>query len=146
MLGGEFKHTADDKGRVSIPAKFRNELGSVFVISKGIGIDEKCLYIFPLSEWRIIEDKARAMPLANKDARDFRRFFIGGASECEIDKQGRVMIPQYLREFAGIKKNVIMLGVGGRVEIWDADTLNDYRNPDKEGYIDISQRMQDLGI
>lgn len=147
MLGGEYRHTADEKGRVSIPAKFRNELGNVFVVSKGLGdAEEKCLYLFPLSEWKTIEDKARALPITNKNARDFKRYFIGGASECELDKQGRLMIPTYLREFAGIKKDVIFLGVGGWAEAWDADMLNDYRDPDKEGYVDISQRMEDLGI
>ena len=143
MLGGEYRHTIDAKGRVSIPAKFRNDLGNVFVISKGIG--ENCLFIFTLHEWRRLEEKIKKLPLTDKKARRFSRYLIGGSSECEIDKQGRVMLPQYLREYASLKKDAVLVGLSTRVEIWDAeewDAYNDLNTQDA----DIEDDMESLGI
>ncbi len=143
MLGGEYRHTIDAKGRVSIPAKFRNDLGNVFVISKGIG--ENCLFIFTLHEWRRLEEKIKKLPLTDKKARRFSRYLIGGSSECEIDKQGRVMLPQYLREYASLKKDAVLVGLSTRVEIWDAeewDAYNDLSTQDS----DIEDDMESLGI
>lgn len=144
MLGGEFRHTIDDKGRVSVPAKFRNELGNVFVISKGIG--ENCLFVFTLLEWRRLEEKIRKLPLTDKKARRFSRYLVGGASECEIDKQGRVILPQYLREYASLKKDVVLVGLTTRVEIWDIDLWNHYNDPDNEEFGNIEDDMESLGI
>ncbi len=144
MLGGEYRHTLDPKGRVSIPAKFRNELGNVFVVSKGIG--EKCLFIFTLEEWQKIENKIRSLPLSDKNARQFTRYFVGGASECELDKQGRVMIPPYLREYASLKKDVVVIGATTRVEIWDSDTWNGYTSKEDESFGDMLDSMRELGI
>ena len=143
MLGGEYRHTIDAKGRVSIPAKFRNDLGNVFVISKGIG--ENCLFIFTLHEWRRLEEKIKKLPLTDKKARRFSRYLIGGSSECEIDKQGRVMLPQYLREYASLKKDAVLVGLSTRVEIWDAeewDEYNDFSAQDSG----IEDDMESLGI
>lgn len=143
MLGGEYRHTIDAKGRVSIPAKFRNDLGNVFVISKGIG--ENCLFIFTLHEWRRLEEKIKKLPLTDKKARRFSRYLVGGSSECEIDKQGRVMLPQYLREYASLKKDAVLVGLSTRVEIWDAeewDAYNDLSTQDS----DIEDDMESLGI
>ena len=143
MLGGEYRHTIDVKGRVSIPAKFRNDLGNVFVISKGIG--ENCLFIFTLHEWRRLEEKIKKLPLTDKRARRFSRYLIGGSTECEIDKQGRVMLPQYLREYASLKKDAVLVGLSTRVEIWDAeewDAYNDLSTQDS----DIEDDMESLGI
>ncbi len=144
MLGGEYRHTIDDKGRVSIPVKFRNELGNVFVISKGIG--EDCLFVFTLLEWRRLEEKIRKLPLTDKKARRFSRYLVGGASECEIDKQGRVILPQYLREYASLKKDVVLVGLTTRVEIWDIDLWNHYNDPDNEEFGNIEDDMESLGI
>lgn len=144
MLGGEYRHTIDDKGRVSIPVKFRNELGNIFVISKGIG--ENCLFVFTLLEWRRLEEKIRKLPLTDKKARRFSRYLIGGASECEIDKQGRVILPQYLREYASLKKDVVLVGLTTRVEIWDIDLWNHYNDPDNEEFGNIEDDMESLGI
>ncbi len=144
MLGGEYRHTLDPKGRVSIPAKFRNELGDVFVISKGIG--EKCLFIFTVGEWQKIENKIRNLPLSDRNARQFTRYFVGGASECEIDKQGRVMIPPYLREYASLKKDVVVIGATTRVEIWDADLWNGYMSKEDDSFSDMLDSMRELGI
>lgn len=144
MLGGEYRHTIDDKGRVSIPVKFRNELGNIFVISKGIG--EDCLFVFTLLEWRRLEEKIRKLPLTDKKARRFSRYLIGGASECEIDKQGRVILPQYLREYASLKKDVVLVGLTTRVEIWDIDLWNHYNDPDNEEFGNIEDDMESLGI
>ncbi len=144
MLGGEYRHTIDDKGRVSIPVKFRNELGNVFVISKGIG--ENCLFVFTLLEWRRLEEKIRKLPLTDKKARRFARYLGGGASECEIDKQGRVILRQYLREYASLKKDVVLVGLTTRVEIWDVEVWNHYNSPDNEEFGNIEDDMESLGI
>ncbi len=144
MLGGEYRHTIDDKGRVSVPAKFRNDLGNVFVISKGIG--EKCLFVFTLLEWRRLEGKIRNLPLTDKKARRFSRYLIGGSSECELDKQGRVMLPQYLREYADLKKDVVLVGLTTRVEIWDSELWREYNDPDNDEFGDIEDDMESLGI
>ncbi|MFA0815642.1 MAG: division/cell wall cluster transcriptional repressor MraZ [Anaerofustis sp.] len=143
MLGGEYRHAIDEKGRVSIPVKFRNDLGNVFVISKGIG--EDCLFVFTLLEWRRLEEKIRKLPLTDKKARRFSRYLVGGATECEVDKQGRAMIPQYLRDYAGLKKEVVLVGLTTRVEIWDAQQWDEYNNPDNHEF-GIEDDMESLGI
>lgn len=143
MLGGEYRHAIDEKGRVSIPVKFRNDLGNTFVVSKGIG--EDCLFIFTLLEWRRLEEKIRKLPLTDKKARRFSRYLVGGATECEVDKQGRAMIPQYLREYAGLKKDVVLVGLTTRVEIWDAEHWDDYNDPNMHEF-GIEDDMESLGI
>ena len=142
MLGGEYRHTLDPKGRVSIPAKFRNELGNVFVVSKGIG--EKCLFIFTLEEWQKIENKIRSLPLSDKNARQFTRYFVGGASECELDKQGRILLPAVLREFAGLEKEVVSVGVLKRIEIWDKNRWQDTNTYDDMD--EVAEHMAELGL
>lgn len=144
MLGGEFRHTLDSKGRVSMPAKFRNELGGKFVVSKGLG--EKCLYVFALTEWYRLLKKVEGLPLTDAKARQFTRFFIGGASECEIDGQGRVMLPVYLREYAGLEKDVVFIGAGSRAEIWDGDEWNRYTSPESGNMDDVFESMREMGI
>ncbi len=143
MLGGEYRHSIDEKGRISIPSKFRNDLGNIFVLSKGIG--EHCLFIFTMLEWRRLEEKIRKLPLTDKRARRFSRFLIGGSTECELDKQGRVIIPQYLREYASLGKDAVLVGLSTRVEIWDAQVWEEYNNPDNEDF-DIEDDMESLGI
>ena len=115
MFMGEYQHNIDSKGRLIVPAKFREGLGTVFVITKGL---DNCLFVYTNDEWKVFEEKIKKLPLTNKDVRKFVRFFFSGAIECETDNQGRVMIPQNLREYAGIKKEVISIGVSNRIEIW----------------------------
>ena len=105
MFMGEYNHTIDAKGRLIIPSKFRELLGEEFVLTKGL---DGCLSIYPMDEWNAFEEKLRALPLTNKNARTFTRFFVAGATNCELDKQGRILVPQTLREFAGLEKDVVL--------------------------------------
>ena len=118
MFMGEYNHTVDTKGRLIVPSKFREQLGDEFVVTKGL---DGCLFVYSKSEWENIEEKFRNVPLTTKDARKFARFFFAGAASCEVDKQGRILLPVVLREYAGIEKDVVSVGVFNRVEIWDKD-------------------------
>lgn len=115
MFMGEYNHSIDAKGRVIVPSKFREELGEEFVVTKGL---DGCLFVFPMEEWKAFEEKLHSLPVANKDARKFARFFLAGAASMEFDKQGRALIPGVLREFAKLEKDVCLVGVSNRVEIW----------------------------
>ena len=111
----EYNHTIDPKGRLIIPAKYRNDLGKSFVISKGV---DRCLYFYPVKEWEVIEAKLSAIPITNENGRKFARFMLGGAADVDMDSQGRILVPGYLREYAQINKDVVMVGMGGRIELW----------------------------
>ena len=118
MFMGEYNHTIDAKGRMIVPSKFREQLGNEFVVTKGL---DGCLFVYPNEEWHNIEEKFRNVPLTTKDARKFSRFFFAGAATCELDKQGRILIPPVLREFADLQKDVVSVGVLNRIEIWSKD-------------------------
>ena len=118
MFMGEYNHTIDTKGRLIIPAKFREVLGDSFVVTKGL---DGCLFVYDNTEWSAFEDKLKTLPLTNKEARKFVRFFLAGAASVEVDKQGRILIPSVLREFAALDKEVVLAGVGRRIEIWSKD-------------------------
>ena len=119
MLIGEYEHSLDLKGRLIMPSKLRTDIGERFILTKGL---DGCLFAFSTEEWSNFETKLKALPLSDKNARNFVRFFLSGATECEIDKQGRFLIPNNLREAANLEKEVIIIGVGTRLEIWDKDT------------------------
>ena len=142
MFIGEYQHALDIKNRMIVPAKLREELGNKFVVTKGL---DGCLYAYPLTEWIKLEEKLKTLPLTNKDARAFVRFFFAGACEVEIDKQGRGLIPQNLKEYAGIEKDIVSIGVLTRVEIWSKDKWNNY-NDSNIDFDSIAERMSDLGI
>ena len=116
MFIGEYSHTIDAKGRLIVPSRFREQLGDEFVVTKGL---DGCLFVYENSEWRSFEEKLHALPLTNANARKFTRFFLAGASACEVDRQGRILIPAVLREFAKLEKDVVLVGVGSRIEIWN---------------------------
>ncbi len=118
MFMGEYSHTVDEKGRLIIPSKFREELGDRFVVTKGL---DGCLFVYPEDEWKVFEEKLRALPLTNKDARAFARYMLAGAAEVEPDKQGRILLPQVLRTFGELDKDVVLIGVVSRVEIWNRE-------------------------
>jgi len=143
-LKGEYSHNVDTKGRLIIPAKFRDDLGEHFVITKGM---EECLYIHPEAEWNIFEEKLNALPTTtDKKARAFAYFFQGSATDGDIDKQGRTLIPQNLREYAHIEKEVVFLGMGKRAEIWDKARW-DAKNAEVELNIeDIASDMEAGGF
>lgn len=143
MFIGEFNHSIDTKGRINIPSKFREKLGEIFYITKGL---DECLFVFPEDEWRVFENKLKTLPLTNKEARAFVRLFFAGATDVTFDKQGRITIPQTLREHAKILKDATVIGVGTRLEIWSQDNWEKYNNPDNLSYDDIAEHMADLGI
>jgi len=143
MFIGEYRHSLDSKNRLIMPAKFRDELGQTFVMTKGL---DNCLFIYSAEEWKIIENKLKSLPMTNKDARAFVRFFFAGATECEIDKQGRVLIPSNLKEFARIDKDVVIIGVSTRLEIWSVDEWNKFNNDANISYEDVAEKMSQLGI
>lgn len=141
MFMGEYSHSVDAKGRLIVPAKFREQLGDQFVVTKGV---DGCLYLYSQEEWKRIEEKFREMNLTSKDARKFMRFFFAGAAMCEVDKQGRVLIPSVLREFAGLEKDVVLVGVLTKIEIWDKDRYDEANSYDDMD--EIVERMAELGL
>ncbi len=141
MFMGEYSHTIDAKGRLIIPSKFREALGDEFVVTKGM---DGCLFVFDEPEWQAFEEKLRSLPMIDKEARQFTRFFLAGAASLEVDKQGRILLPGVLREFAGITKDAVLVGVGSRVEIWSKDRWEGtvtYQDMEE-----ISRHMIELGI
>ncbi len=143
MLLGEYSHNLDAKGRVSVPAKFREDLGHTFIVTKGL---DNCLFAYSKEEWKTFEEKLKNLPLTNINARNFIRFFFSGATECEIDKQGRINIPQNLREYASLSKDVYIIGVSTRVEIWDKEKWDNYTSPENMDLDEIANQMSNLGI
>ena len=143
MFMGEYQHSLDEKGRLIMPAKFREALGEVFVVTRGL---DNCLFVYPNEEWRILEEKLKSLPMTSKDARAFVRFFFSGATECEMDKTGRISIPQNLREHAQLEKEVVVIGVSNRIEFWSKDNWNNYMSSTAESYEDIAETMENLGI
>lgn len=141
MFMGEYNHIIDAKGRLIIPAKFRELLGEEFVLTKGL---DGCLFIYPMDEWEAFEEKLRALPLTNKNARAFSRFFVAGATMCELDKQGRILVPVTLREFAGLSKDVVLTGNLTRIEIWSKEKWME--NSNCEDMDAIAEGMQAMGI
>lgn len=140
---GEYQHSLDNKGRLIIPSKFREGLGEKFVLTKGL---DNCLFVYPLEEWYSFEERLKTLPLTSKDARAFVRFFFSGAAECELDKQGRILLPLNLREYSDIGKDAVIIGVSTRVEIWSVDEWNRYNGDTITGYDKIAERMEQLGI
>ena len=128
-------------GRLIIPSKFREQLGEEFVLTKGL---DGCLSIYPNDEWAAFEEKLRALPLTNKNARTFSRFFVAGATSCELDKQGRILVPATLREFAGLEKDVVLTGNINRIEIWSKEKWNENSNYDDMDA--IAESMEEMGI
>ncbi len=143
MLIGEYEHSLDVKGRLIMPAKLRDDMGEKFIITKGL---DGCLFGFSQNEWTNFEEKLKTLPLTNKNARDFVRFFLSGAMECEIDKQGRFLISSNLREYANMEKDVVIIGVGTRLEIWNREKWKAYNSDENISADEIAENMTMLGI
>ena len=141
MFMGEYRHTVDTKGRLIIPAKFRDELGPEFVITRGM---DGCLFGYPLTEWNNLEEKLRQLPLTKKNARAFVRFFYSAATECEFDKQGRINIPKALRTHAALDKKCVVVGVSNRFEIWSEERWNEFSHDVEENFDEIAEDMMDI--
>ena len=141
MFMGRYNHTIDPKGRLSIPSKYREVLGDEFVVSKGM---DGCLFVYAVEDWKVFETKLASLPLVNKEARQLTRFFLSGAQYVFVDKQGRILMPQDLRDFAGLEKDVVLAGHGGRIEIWSLEKWNEINS--QMDIDQISQSMMKLGL
>ena len=141
MFMGEYRHTVDPKGRLIVPSKFRELLGAEFVVTRGL---DGCLFVYPMDRWEAYVADLKKLPLTDKNARLFMRFIVAGATTCELDKQGRILIPSVLREFADITKDAVLVGVGSRIEIWSRERWEG--TVSFEDMDEISNHMFELGI
>ncbi len=137
VLMGEFHHNIDEKGRLIIPSKIRYELGEKFIITRGL---DKCLFVYPLNEWENIIQKYRELP-NTKEARNFMRFFLSGASECEFDKQGRINIASPLVSYASLKRECVIIGVNDRIEIWSKEMWDGFITENEENFSDMADHL-----
>ena len=143
MFLGEYQHSIDTKGRLIVPAKFREGLGEHFVVTKGL---DNCLFAYPQEEWKVFEEKLKQLPLTSSGARKFVRFFFAGAVECDLDNQGRIILPANLREYAGLKKDIVSIGVNNRIEIWNKEKWTTYNSEENISADEIAENMTMLGI
>ena len=143
MLMGEYMHSIDAKGRVILPADFRAELGDTFIVTKGL---DGCLFIYAQSEWDQLSEKLRQLPLAKTEARAFVRFFFAGARQVELDKQGRFLVPATLRQHASLQKDVVLIGVSSRIEVWSKEEWLTYNEDINPAVSAIAETLADLGI
>ena len=138
MFMGEFHHNLDEKNRLIIPSKFREELGKKFVVTRGL---EECLFVYSLDEWNKIVEKLRSLPFTNKDARTFMRMFLSGATECELDPNGRILLPSNLISYCSLTKEAIILGVSERLEIWAENKYEEFFNNNIDKFSDVAEGL-----
>ncbi len=141
MFTGEFQHSLDAKGRVIMPARLREGLGERFVVTRGL---DQCLFAYPMEEWTRLEQKMKQLPFTKGDYRAFARLFFSGAMEVEADKQGRILIPQNLRDHAGIEKEVMIIGVSDRVEVWSEQAWKEYFNNMNSNFEQLAEKLVDI--
>jgi MraZ protein len=140
---GEYTYSIDDKKRLAIPPKFRKVLGKKAVITKGL---DECLFLYPAKEWGILAKKLSALPLSQSDARGFARLMLTGAMEVNLDNLGRILVPDYLKEYAKLKKRVVIAGVYNRIEIWDEKIWKEYKEKTEKEVGNIAERLKELGV
>ena len=143
MLLGEYKHNLDIKGRMAIPVKFRDKLTAGAIITRGL---DNCLFLFTNSEWEVLANKLIALPLAQSNSRAFVRLMLSGAMDVALDSQGRVLIPDYLRAYAGLKKETVVTGLYKRIEVWDSDAWARYKQKTESASDEIAEKLGELGI
>jgi len=143
MFIGEYTHSLDSKGRVALPAKFRKDLLGGAIVTRGL---DRCLFVFTKNEWDVLAKKLMALPLAQANSRAFVRLMLAGASDADIDQQGRVLLPDYLRKYAGLGKEVVIAGLMNRMEIWDAEAWGEYKMKTESASDEIAEKMGELGI
>ena len=143
MFIGEFRHNLDDKGRIAIPAKFRAKLSGGAIITRGL---DHCLFIFTSKDWEVLAQKLINLPLVQSNSRAFVRLMVAGAMDVELDKQGRILIPDYLREYAGLSKETVIAGVYNRIEVWNSETWKDYKSKTESSSDEIAEKLGELGI
>ncbi len=143
MLIGEYKHTLDPKKRLSLPSKWRKELGKKLVITRGL---DNCLFVYPLKEWQRISEKISQLPLGQADTRGFNRFFLSGAVEAEVDSVGRILVPDFLKEFAKLDSKVVLAGIHDRVEIWDEKKWDEYTRRIESEADALAEKLGEIGV
>lgn len=143
MFIGEYQHAIDEKGRLAIPVKFRKKLSGGAVVTRGL---DNCLFVFSMTEWKKLAEKIAALPMTQADSRAFSRLMLAGAVDVETDGQGRVIIPEYLRQYAGLKKDAVVAGLFNRMEIWDRAAWEKYKTKTEKNAEDIAERMGELGV
>jgi len=143
MLLGEFRHNLDTKGRVAVPAKFREKMSGGAIITRGL---DNCLFLFDAKEWQTLAEKLVALPLAQANSRAFSRLMLAGAMDVEVDSQGRILIPDYLRNYAELKKEVVLAGLYSRVEIWNKEIWERYKDKTESSSEEIAEKLGELGI
>ncbi len=143
MFIGEYAHNLDEKGRLAIPVKFRRDLSKGAVVTRGL---DNCLFLYTKTEWEKLAEKLATLPISQSNSRAFSRLMLAGAMDVEIDKQGRVVLPEYLRVFAGLKKNVVLAGLYNRAEIWDEEKWKTYKSQTETNSNEIAEKMAELGI
>ncbi|HHV54499.1 MAG TPA: division/cell wall cluster transcriptional repressor MraZ [Firmicutes bacterium] len=145
MFMGEYRHSLDEKGRLFIPARFRERLGPSFVITRGL---DGCLFLFPSDTWKVVEERLAALPVNRAASRAFSRLLFSGASECEPDRQGRILLPQPLRAYAGLEeeKEAVVVGVSQRVEIWSVSRWTAYTNEASADFAKLAEEMVDMPL
>ena len=143
MFIGEYQHNIDPKKRVALPSKFRKELGHTVVVTRGL---DKCLFIYPLKTWEELAEKLGSLPMGESGTRSFVRLMLAGASDIDVDSQGRILLPEYLKEYAGLDRNVTVAGLYNRLEIWDEEKWNIYRAKAEENTDDVAEQLGKLGI
>lgn len=143
MFIGEYQHSIDPKKRLAVPSKFRSELKSKVVVTRGL---DKCLFVYPMKAWEEIAGKLGSMPVGEATTRSFVRLMLAGATDCEIDKQGRILVPDYLKEYAGLDKNVMIAGLFNRLEIWDEKKWAEYKKNAEKNSDEIAEQLGRLGV
>ena len=143
MFIGEYSHNLDDKGRVAVPSKFRVRLSKGAVVTRGL---DNCLFLYTKDEWQKMAEKLAALPISQANSRAFARLMLAGAMDVELDKQGRIILPEYLRQFAQIKKEVVIAGLYNRLEIWDQVIWSKYKGQTESQSSEIAERMAELGV
>jgi len=141
VLIGEFYHNLDKKGRVIVPSRFREELGDNFIITRGL---DNCLFLYPIEEWKNIEGRLKSLPFTKAETRAFMRMFFSGASEVEIDKQGRALIPPILRKHSHLQKEVVFIGVSNRAEIWSKEIWEKYSSNSNLSFEQVAEKLMDF--
>jgi MraZ protein len=143
MLIGEYKHTLDFKKRLSVPSKWRKDLGKTLIVTRGL---DNCLFVYPQKQWQKITEKVSQLPLGQADTRSFNRFFLSGAVEVEVDSVGRILVPDFLKDFAGLDTKVVLAGIYDRVEIWAENTWEDYKRTIEGKADSLAEKLGEVGV
>ena len=143
MLIGEYQHTIDTKKRLALPVKFRKELGKTVIITKGL---ENCLVVYPRKEWKVMSEKLSKLPASQFEARTYARIMLAGAMEVTIDQLGRILVPDYLKKYASLKKNVVVCGLSNRLELWNSEAWEQYKTKAERNVGDLAAKLGELGI